>query len=146
MTNRLVAAITISAACCAFPVMAASANWQVYQRGSAMELALDRGAIWSESDGLVHFVNQERFAKPLFEKNYKVWFSIRRTTGYADCARQQYVLVSTDFYSDSNRHVWSTMYPVPRYAWKWQPVVEDSVAASMINLVCANPAPRKKPE
>lgn len=143
MTLRSVAALF---ALFALPAVAATADWQVYQQGAALELALDRNATWAESDGLVHFVNQERFAKRLFDKHYQVWFSIRRTTGYADCQRMQYVLVSTDFYSDSNRHVWSTMYPVPRYAWKWQPVMEDSVAASMIKLVCANPAPRKKPE
>lgn len=143
MKRSLLAVLALFAG---LPALAETANWQVYQRGAALELALDRNAIWAEPDALVHFVNQERFAKRQFDKHYQVWFSIRRITGYADCKRFQYVLVSSDFYSDTNRHVWSTMYPVPRYAWKWQPVLEDSVAASMINLVCANPAPRKKPE
>jgi hypothetical protein len=123
-----------------------AAHWQVYEQGTALELSMDHDSLWTESDGLVHFVNQERFVKPQYDTHYKVHFAIRRTTGYADCKQNQFVLVSTDFYSADNRHVWSTMYPVPRYDWKWQPVVQDSVADAMISLVCANPAPSKKPE
>jgi len=129
-----------------FPAFAATADWQVYDRGAGMELALDHNALWAEPDGLVHFVNQERFTRPVYAKTYKVWFSIRRTTGYADCRQARYALVSTDLYNDNNRHVWSTMYPQPRYAWKWQSISEESVAASMINIVCANHALRKKPD
>lgn len=122
------------------------ADWQVYQRGSALELSLDQNAIWQTPDGLVHFVNQERFTQPQLEKHYQVAYSIRRTTGYADCKKYQYVLVSTDLYSDKNRRIWSTLYPLPRYDWKWQPVYQDSLAGSMIDLVCSNPASRKQPE
>ena len=132
----------------ALPALAADrlADWQVYQRGPALELALDRNAIWQEPDGLVHFVNQERFSNRQYDKHYQVNFWIRRTTGYADCRQYRYVLVSTAFYRDSNRHVWSTMYPVPRYNWKWQPVYQDSLAGAMMDLVCSNPASRRKPE
>jgi hypothetical protein len=126
----------------ALPAMAdGTANWQVYQQGAALELAMDQNSLWSESDGLVHFVNQERFAQRRFDPHYKVYYSIRRTTGYADCQRYQYVFVSTDLYSADNKHTWSTLYPLPRYDWKWQPVYQDSVAAAMMNLVCTNPAP-----
>lgn len=138
------AAVLLAAAACTAGA-ARLADWQVYQSGAALELSLDRNAVWRESDGLVHFVNQERFARPQYDRHYRVTFSIRRTTGYADCRSMQYALVSTDFYSDTNRHVWSTMYPQPRYAWKWQPVIEGSLAEPMIELVCANPN-RKKPE
>jgi hypothetical protein len=126
--------------------MACAINWQVYEQGSALELSMDHDSLWSEPDGLVHFVNQERFTRPQYDTHYKVHFSIRRTTGYADCPHDQFVLVSTDFYSADNKHVWSTMYPTPRYAWQWQTVNADSVADAMITLVCANPAPGKKPK
>jgi hypothetical protein len=143
--NRLV--LVASLAVAALPVFAGRlSDWQVYQRGAALELALDHNAIWMEPDGLVHFVNQERFTQRQYDTHYQVYFSIRRTTGYADCKQYRYVLVSTDFYSDTNRHVWSTMYPVPRYNWKWQPVYQDSLAGAMMDLVCSNPASRKKPE
>jgi hypothetical protein len=138
--------LLMSFAFASLPVVAQTADWQVYQQGTALELALDRQSVWSESDGLVHFVNQERFANAQFDSHYKVNFSIRRTTGYADCKRFQYVLVSTDFYDANNRHVWSTLYPVPRYNWKWNPVYQDSVADAMMELVCSTPAPSKKPE
>jgi len=130
----------------ALPAFSASADWRVYDQGAGMELALDHKSLWVEPDGLVHFVNQERFSRPVFAKTYQVWFSIRRTTGYADCRQARYALVSTDLYNDNNRHVWSTMYPQPRYAWKWQSITEESVAASMVNIVCASHALRKKPE
>jgi hypothetical protein len=134
-------------AACALPAAAERlADWQVYQQGPALELSIDRNAIWQTPDGLAHFVNQERFTQRQYDKHYQVYFWIRRTTGYVDCKQYQYVLVSTDFYTDANRHVWSTMYPLPRYAWKWQPVYQDTLAAAMIDLVCSNPASRKKPE
>jgi len=136
--------IPVLLALMALPAAAFDAQWQVYQQGSALELAMDRASLWSESDGLVHFVNQERFAQRQYDKNYQVNYFIRRTTGYADCQQYRFVFVSTDFYSASNQHVWSTMYPLPRYAWKWQPVYPDSVAAAMMALVCTNPAPSKK--
>jgi hypothetical protein len=144
--NRL--ALVAILAAVALPAIAGSrlADWRVYQSGAALELSLDRNALWSEPDGLVHFVNQERFTQRQYDKHYQVNFWIRRTTGYADCKQYRYVFVSTDFYTDTNRHVWSTMYPVPRYDWKWQPVYRDSVAGAMMDLVCRNPASRKKPE
>lgn len=119
------------------PALAAPvADWAVYRQGEALELAVDLNAIWRE-DGLIHFVNQERFAERQYEKGYDVKFHIRRTTGYADCARYQYAFVSSDYYTASNKHVWSTMYPLQRYSWTWQPVYEDSVADAMMRVVCA---------
>ncbi|WP_028535548.1 surface-adhesin E family protein [Paludibacterium yongneupense] len=126
---------------CSLPAAAAAAtfDWQVYQRGNALELAVDRNSVQRQADGLIRFINQERFAEPQFDRGYKVRFSIRRTTVYADCKQGRYALVSSDFYSASNKSVWSTMYPVPRYAWKWQDADDESVAAAMMAAVCPNP-------
>ncbi|EEG09271.1 surface-adhesin E family protein [Pseudogulbenkiania ferrooxidans] len=112
------------------------ADWSVYRQGEALELAVDLASIWRE-DGLIHFVNQERFAERQYEKGYDVNFHIRRTTGYADCAKYRYAFVSSAYYTASNRHVWSTLYPLPRYSWTWQPVYENSVADAMMRVVCA---------
>ncbi|WP_293765049.1 surface-adhesin E family protein [uncultured Aquitalea sp.] len=130
------------------PAVAQTADWVVYQQGDALELSLDRRAVWVEKDGLVHFVNQERFAERQTDKATSVQFNIRRTEGYADCKRQQYVFVGLEYYSRNNKHLYSTMFPVPRYAWKWQPVYQGSVADTMLENVCniAQTAPRKKPE
>lgn len=117
------------------PPLVQAAAWQVYQRGDALELAIDRDAIWRE-DGLVHFVNQERFAKPQHEKGYEVDFYIRRTEGLADCAKFQYVFLASYYFDRDGGHVWSATYPLPRFRWKWQPVYQESVADKMLSLVC----------
>lgn len=113
-----------------------AADWVVYQDGGQMQLAIDGNSLWLGKDGLVHFINQERFAKPRYEKSYRLSFHIRRTTGYADCKQYQYVFVGSEYFDKNNKHLFSTMFPVPRYAWKWQPVSEDSVAHAMMKVIC----------
>ena len=63
-------------------------------------------------------------------------FRSYRTTGYADCKQYQYVFVGSEYFDQNNKHLFSTMFPVPRYAWKWQPVNEDSVAHAMMKVIC----------
>jgi D-alanyl-D-alanine dipeptidase len=115
--------------------LAQAADFQVYQPGSALELAIDRDAIWREKDG-VHFVNQERFAKQQHEKGYAVDYYIRRTEGLADCAKFQYVFLASYYFDRDGGHVWSALYPLPRHLWTWQPVYQGSVADKMLSLVC----------
>lgn len=110
-------------------------DWRVYQSGSELELAIDSSTIWRE-DNLVHFNHQERFAKKQHEKGYEVDYYIRRTEGLADCALSQYVFIASYYFGRNNEHVWSTMYPVPKYAWKWLPVYQGSVADKMLTLIC----------
>jgi len=140
--------ISLLLALAATPALADSADWGVYQEGSALELSMDRNSIWSEKDGLVHFVNQERFSERQYDKPTDIKYYLRRTTGYADCAKQQYVLVGLEYAGKNGRHLYSTMFPVQRFAWKWQPVEEGSVAETMLQVVCylAKTAPHKKPE
>jgi hypothetical protein len=140
--------ISLLLALAAAPALAETADWGVYQQGSALELAMDRNSIWVEKDGLVHFVNQERFSERQYDKATDIKYYIRRTTGYADCARQQYVFVGFEYASKSGRQLYSTMFPVQRFAWKWQPVEAGSVADTMLQVVCylAKTAPHKKPE
>jgi len=126
-------AIALALALCA-PLVAA-ADWQVYQSGSALELAIDRDAIWRE-DGLVHFMNQEKFAKKQHEKGYEVDYYIRRTEALADCAKGQYVFLASFYFGREGEHVWSAMFPLPRHLWTWQPVYQGSVADKMLTLVC----------
>ncbi|POZ60549.1 surface-adhesin E family protein [Chromobacterium alticapitis] len=113
-----------------------AADWVVYQDGGQLQLAIDGNSLWMGKDGLVHFINQERFAKQRYEKSYRLHFSIRRTTGYADCKQYQYVFVGSEYFDENNKHLFSTMFPVPRYAWKWQPVAESSVAHAMMKVIC----------
>ncbi|MDE1712496.1 hypothetical protein PWG14_07210 (plasmid) [Chromobacterium amazonense] len=42
----------------------------------------------------------------------------------------------SEYFDQNNKHLFSTMFPVPRYAWKWQPVNEDSVAHAMMKVIC----------
>jgi hypothetical protein len=121
------------------PALAANFDWQVYQRGGALELAVDRNSLQAQSDGLVRFINQERFAEPQYERSYKIRFSIRRTTVYADCKQGRYALVSSDYYSASNKPVWSTMFPIPRHAWRWADAEDGSVADAMLAAACPKP-------
>jgi len=132
----------------AMPALANDADWGVYQQGSALELSMDRNSIWLEKDGLVHFVNQERFSDRQYDKATDIEYYIRRTTGYADCSRQQYVFVGFEYASKHEKQLYNTMFPVPRYAWKWQSAEPGSVAATMLQVVCylAKTAPHKKPE
>jgi hypothetical protein len=115
--------------------LAHAADWQVYQSGSELELAIARSTIWRE-DKLVHFNHQERFAKRQYEKGYEVDFYTRRTEGLADCAKFQYVFLASYYFGRNNEHVWSAMYPLPKFRWKWQPVPQGSVADKMLTLVC----------
>ena len=85
-----------------------------YQDGKALQLAMT-AILWLGQDGLVHFVNQERFDKVQYEKSYKLKFNIRRSVGYADCGKYQYVFVSSDYFDRNNKHLFSTMFPVPRH-------------------------------
>ncbi|KIA81946.1 surface-adhesin E family protein [Chromobacterium amazonense] len=112
------------------------ADWVVYQDGRQLQLAVDGNSLWLGKDGLVHFINQERFAKQRYEKPYQLHYYIRRTTGYANCKQYQYVFVGSEYFDQNNKHLFSTMFPVPRYAWKWQPVNEDSVAHAMMKVIC----------
>lgn len=112
-----------------------AADWQVYQSGSELGLAIARDTIWRE-DKLVHFNHQERFAKPQHEKGYEVDYYIRRTEGLADCDKLQYVFLGSYYFDRDGKHVWSAMYPLPKFLWKWQPVYQGSVADKMLTLVC----------
>ncbi|WP_047249108.1 surface-adhesin E family protein [Chromobacterium subtsugae] len=123
--------------CCSLPAWAEQpADWVVYQDGRSLQLAIDGNSLWLGKDGLVHFIHQERFARQRYEKSYRLHFYIRRTTGYADCKQYQYVFVGSEYFDQNNKHLFSTMFPVPRYAWKWQPVNEDSVAHAMMKVIC----------
>ncbi|PTU64084.1 hypothetical protein DB032_03705 [Chromobacterium sp. Panama] len=113
-----------------------AADWVAYQDGKALQLAIDGNSLWLGQDGLVHFVNQERFDKIQYEKSYKLKFNIRRSVGYADCGKYQYVFVSSDYFDRNNKHLFSTLFPVPRHAWKWQPVYNGSVADAMMKVIC----------
>ncbi|OHX14470.1 surface-adhesin E family protein [Chromobacterium sphagni] len=122
---------------CGLPAWAEQpADWVVYQDGQSLQLAIDGNSLWLGKDGLVHFINQERFGQPRYEKSYRLHFNIRRTTGYADCRQYQYVFVGSEYFDRNNKHLFSTMFPVPRYAWTWQPVNEDSVAHAMMKVIC----------
>ncbi|MDF0606002.1 surface-adhesin E family protein [Neisseriaceae bacterium TC5R-5] len=122
--------------CCATPLYADTPNWVVYQEGGALQLAIDANSLWLEQDGLVHFVHQERFSKKRFEKAYRLSYNIRRTRAYADCKNYQFVFVSSDYFDRKEKRLFSTLFPVPRHSWKWQPVYDDSVAAAMMKVVC----------
>lgn len=131
------------------PAVAGEPDWVVYQRSSALELSVNRDAIWVEKDGLIHFVNQERFSEYRVEKYYRLKYHIRQLEGYADCRNRQYAFVGSTYYSDTGKHLFSSMFPLPKHAWKWQPVSQDgSVADSMLGRVCtlARTAPHKKPD
>ena len=140
--------ISLLLALLSLPAMAAEPDWGVYQQGSALELSMDRNSIWVEKDGLVHFVNQERFSERQYDKATDIKYYIRRTSGYADCAKQQYALVGLEYAGKNDRHLYSSMFPVQRFAWSWQPVYQNSVADTMLQVVCylAKSAPHKKPE
>ena len=128
--NKVIAAASMLLA----PMVYAD-DWQGYQSGAELELAIDRSTIWRE-DNLVHFNHQERFAKQQHEKGYEVDYYIRRTEGLADCAKSQYVFLGSYYFGRNNEHVWSAMYPLPTFLWKWQPVYQGSVADKMLTLIC----------
>jgi hypothetical protein len=140
--------ISLLLALVSLPVLAADADWGVYQQGSALELAMDRNSIWVEKDGLVHFVNQERFSERQYDKATDIKYHIRRTSGYASCSKQQYAFVGFEYADKRGSQLYSTMFPVQRFAWKWQSVAPGSVAETMLQVVCylAKTAPHKKPE
>jgi hypothetical protein len=140
--------ISLLLALLSLPAMAAEPDWGVYQQGSALELAMDRNSIWVEKDGLVHFVNQERFSERQYDKATDIKYFIRRTSGYASCSKQQYTFVGFEYADKRGRQLYSTMFPVQRFAWKWQSVEQGSVADTMLQVVCylAKTAPHKKPE
>ncbi|AXK39573.1 surface-adhesin E family protein [Crenobacter cavernae] len=125
--------------------LAHAADWQVYESGDALELAIDRDAVWREN-GLVHFVNQERFAEKRYDKRYDVRYAIRRSVGWADCEKSRYALVSSSYHSASGRSLYATLFPLQRYNRSWQPVYEGSVADAMLTRVCelGRNAPNKK--
>ncbi|AXE37106.1 surface-adhesin E family protein [Chromobacterium phragmitis] len=133
---RIKAALWLMLALPAWAQPQPAADWVVYQDGAQLQLAIDGNALWLGKDGLVHFINQERFAKQRYEKSYRLHFYIRRTTGYADCKQYQYVFVGSEYFDKNNKHLFSTMFPVPRHAWKWQPVSQDSVAHTMMKVIC----------
>ncbi|KZE31647.1 surface-adhesin E family protein [Crenobacter luteus] len=124
---------------------ALAADWLVYEAGEALELAIDRDAVWREN-GLVHFVNQERFAERRYDKRYNVRYAIRRSEGWADCGRYRYQLVSSSYHSASGRTLYATLFPLQSYNRSWQPVYEGSVADAMLTRVCelGRSAPNKK--
>lgn len=148
MKLRISPFLALACALFSLPALAAEADWGVYQQGSALELAMDRNSIWPEKDGLIHFVNQERFSERQYDKSTDIQYYLRRTTGYADCARQRYALVGLEYASKTGRHLYSTMFPLQRFAWNWQQVEQGSVANTMLQVVCylAKTAPHKKPE
>ncbi len=144
MKSRI--AVSLLLAANAASAAAPMSDWVVYQRGSALELAVDRNAITVDKDGLVRFVNQERFDKRQFDKANDVEFYIRRIEGFADCTKASYAFVSVSYYNKNNRHVWSQMFPVQRHSWQWNSVEQGSVAHAMLYQVClfARNAPKTR--
>jgi len=64
-------------------------NFQVYQSGDALELALDLDSIANVNDGLVRFINQERYAEKKREESLDISYQVRRLEGRADCQNMQ---------------------------------------------------------
>jgi hypothetical protein len=102
--------ISLLLALLSLPAMAAEPDWGVYQQGSALELSMDRNSIWVEKDGLVHFVNQERFSERQYDKATDIKYFIRRTSGYASCSKQQYTFVGFEYADKRGRQLYSTMF------------------------------------
>lgn len=133
---------------CLLPAAHAADNWQQYQAGSALALALDPDAIALVNDGLVRFRHQERFTEPQSDERLAIKYRIRVTEGRADCKKFEYAFINADYFGGSGKHVYSQMFPLQRYNWAFERPVAGSVADTMLRLVCrlAPNAPRLKIE
>ncbi|MFN4237220.1 MAG: surface-adhesin E family protein [Vogesella sp.] len=123
-------------------------NFQVYQSGDALELALDLDSIANVNDGLVRFINQERYAEKKREESLDISYQVRRLEGRADCQNMQYAFINTSYWTARGKHVYTQMFPLQRYNWAFVPVEQGSIAETMLKIVCrlAPSAPSEKIE
>ncbi|GHD78122.1 hypothetical protein ACFSQE_06010 [Vogesella fluminis] len=111
-------------------------EFQVYQSGTGLELSLELATIANVNDGLVRFVNQERFSERKTQKELGIRYHIRRLEGRADCNARQYAFIGASYWTASGQHVYTQMFPLQRFNWTFVPVVADSTADTMLRLVC----------
>lgn len=116
-------------------VMAAEANWQVYQRSPRLELAIDRSSI-AIKKGMLHFRHQERFRDKQYEKPLNVYFFIRRMQVVVNCDQGAYAFISSDYFDQQGKNVWSTLSPLAEAQWQPQEAEEGSIAFAMVNAAC----------
>ena len=123
-------------------------NFQVYQSGDALELAIDLDSIANVNEGLVRFINQERYAEKKQEDSLGISYQVRRLEGRADCQNMQYAFVNTSYWTKRNQHVYTQMFQLQRFNWTFVPVEQDSIADTMLKIVCrlAPNAPSEKIE
>ena len=111
-------------------------NYQVYQTGEALELSLDVSSIANVNDGLVRFINQERYGERNTEKDLNIQYHIRRLEGRADCKNNQYAFINASYWTKRGTHVYTQMFPLQRFNWTFAAVIPDSTAETMLRLVC----------
>ncbi|MEQ6291943.1 surface-adhesin E family protein [Vogesella sp. GCM10023246] len=123
-------------------------KFEVYQSSEALELSLELDAIANVNEGLVRFVNQERFADKKQEPALGISYQVRRLEGRADCQNRQYAFVNTSYWTSKGKHVYTQMFPLQRFNWTFVPVETGSIADTMLQIVCrlAPDAPRLKIE
>lgn len=111
-------------------------HFQVYQSGGALELAIDLDSIANVNEGFVRFINQERYAETKQEPKLGIKYQVRRLEGRADCKNRQYAFVNASYWTDKGKHVYTQMFQLQRYNWTFTAVEQDSMADTMIRLVC----------
>ncbi|SCK18241.1 surface-adhesin E family protein [Vogesella sp. LIG4] len=123
-------------------------KFQVYQSSDKLELSLDLDAIANVNEGFVRFVNQERFAATKQEPGLGISYQVRRLEGRADCKTRQYAFVNTSYWSAEGKHIYTQMFQLQRFNWTFVPVEPDSIADTMLQIVCrmAPEAPRQNIE
>lgn len=133
MTRAAVLALVALSA--AMPALAAE-RWQTYQRGPAVELAVD-AASFSYEGKLLKFAHREVFQKEQKDPSFNVRFYTRKNIALVDCDRDVYTFISSDFLDRDGKVVWATMFPLPDYLRKFHTVPDGSVAAAMIDTACS---------
>ena len=112
-------------------------NFQVYENGAALELSLDLDTIANVNDGYVRFVNQERYRDKKTEPKLGIAYRMRRLEGRADCKQQQYAMVNASYWGAKGEHVYSQMFQLQRFNWTFTQVEPDSIADTMLGIVCS---------
>ena len=130
------AAVLALAALAAAVPAAAAERWHTYQRGQAVELAVDAASLSYEGK-LLKFVHREVFRKEQQDPSFSVRFYTRKNLALVDCDRDLYTFISTDFLDRDGKVVWATMSPLPDYLRKFHTVPEGSMAAAMIDTACS---------
>ncbi|ACO73740.1 hypothetical protein LH435_04480 [Laribacter hongkongensis] len=119
------------------PAMAAAAEpvWMVYQRGPAVELALDRASFrWHGR--LLQVAHRETFRKQQYEPALKVNYFARKNTVMLDCDNDRYAMIATDYLDQNGKVAWATMFPLPDHMWQFVKVEDGSMAAAMLDIAC----------